>query len=130
MHQEFEPLESLRQIIKCFWYDRRDFGPEGSNLEVLPDGYAEIIFHFGSGCSIFYHGERQPLPSPFLMGLLNQPVLVSSKNLFEIIGVRCFPWTVLELLGLTSVRKGVHLFEHPIAALQPTLRVRRKSRLA
>jgi len=121
MHQEFDPPEALRDTIKCFWYDSRDFGEQLSTFEVMPDGYAEIIFYFGSPCGISYHGDLQPLPSPFIMGLLNQPVVLNAQNRLEIIAVRCFPWTVFDLLGLPSGKAGVHIFEHPIAQLQSTL---------
>lgn len=121
MHQEFEPPKELRDTIKCFWYDSNDFGELESIFEVVPDGYAEIIFYFGSTCSISYDGILKPLPSPFIMGLLNKPVHFSTKNRFEIIGIRCFPWTVFDLLGLPSGKDGVRIFEHPIALLQPTL---------
>lgn len=121
LHQEFEPPEELRDTIKCFWYNRRDVGELPSSFEVLPDGYAEIIFHFGSGCSISHKEGLQPLPSPFMIGLLNQPVIFHTKNRLEIIAIRCFPWTVFDLLGLPSGKDGVRTFEHPIAQLQPTL---------
>jgi AraC-like DNA-binding protein len=124
LHQEFEAPEALRDTIKCFWYNIGDFGELRSGFKVLPDGYAEIIFHFGSPCSTSYNGELQALPSPFMMGLLDQPVLFYTKGRLEIIGVRCFPWTVFDLLGLPSGKQGkdgVHIFEHPIALLQPTL---------
>ena len=120
-HQEFEPPEELRDTIKCFWYNRRDSGEPESSFEVLPDGYAEIIFHFGGLCSISSNGSWQPLPSPFLMGLLNQPVVFYTKNRLEIIAIRCFPWTVFDLLGLPSGKGGVRTFEHPIAQLQSEL---------
>ena len=120
-HQEFEPPEELRDTIKCFWYNSRDFGKKQSDFEIMPDGYAEIIFHFGNDCSISYNGSLQPLPSPFLMGLLNQPVLLQAKNHLEVIGIRCFPWTVFDLLGLPSGKDGMRIFEHPIARLQPAL---------
>lgn len=121
MHREFEPPEDLRDTIKCFWYDSKDYGEQPSGFEVIPDGYAEIIFHFGSGCSIAYNGDLQPLPSPFMVGLLNQPVVFYAKRRFEIIAIRCFPWTVFDLLGLPSGKDSVHVFEHPIARLQPAL---------
>jgi AraC-like DNA-binding protein len=120
-HQEFEPPEELRDTIKCFWYNRKDFGELQSSFEVVPDGYAEIIFHFGSLCNISSDGSLQPLPSPFMMGLLNQPVLFYTKNRLEIIGIRCFPWTVFDLLGLPSGKDGVRIFDHPISRLQSTL---------
>lgn len=123
IHQEFEVPEELKDTIKCFWYNRRDYGEKPSEFTVLPDGYAEIIFHFGSGCSISHQGILQALPSPFIMGLLNQPALFHAQNQLEIIGIRCFPWAVFDLLGLSSekTKNGVHTFEHPLAELQSAL---------
>jgi len=87
----------------------------------MPDGYAEIIFYFGSTCSISAGNGLQLLPSPFMVGLLNQPVIFYAKNQLEIIGIRCFPWTVFDLLGLPSGKDSVRVFEHPIAKLQSVL---------
>lgn len=120
-HQEFEPPEELRDTIKCFWHNRRDGGEQQASFEVQPDGYAEIIFYFGSTLSISYDGGLQPLPSPFMIGLLNQPVVFYAKTRLEIIGIRCFPWTVFDLLGLPAGNDGVRIFEHPIARLQSIL---------
>ena len=120
-HEEFEPREELRDSIRCFWHNTNDFGEQPSAFEVTPDGYAEIIFHFGSGCSIAVNGALQPLPSPFMMGLLNQPVHFYAQNRLEIIAIRCYPWTVFDLLGLPSDKKGVHIFEHPITGLHASL---------
>ncbi|MCS3528935.1 helix-turn-helix domain-containing protein [Chryseobacterium sp. JUb7] len=121
IHQEFEPPEELSDIIKCFWYNDTDFGEKETSFEVIPDGYAEIIFHFGIGCSISDQGNLLKLPSPFLVGLLNQPIHFHTKGRLQILAVRCFPWVVFDLLGLTSNKNGVHIFEHPIAGLQSTL---------
>jgi AraC-like DNA-binding protein len=87
----------------------------------MPDGYAEIIFHFGNLSSVSHDGSLQPLPSPFMMGLLNQPVIFSSKNSLHIIGIRCFPWTVFDLLELPSAKDGLRILEHPMAQLQSAL---------
>ena len=121
MHQEVLSPEVLQDTIRCFWYESREMGEHRSSFEVIPDGYAEIIFHFGNGCSIASQEGLQPLPSPFLVGLLNQPVLFYTQHRMEIIGVRCFPWTVFDLLGLPSGREGVYTFEHPLAELHPML---------
>ncbi|HJP62001.1 MAG TPA: DUF6597 domain-containing transcriptional factor, partial [Mucilaginibacter sp.] len=119
-HQEFEPPEELRDTIKCFWYNIRETEPD-SGFEVQPDGYAEIIFHFGDILSVFRNGDLQPLPSPFMMGLLDQPVRFYAQNRLEIIGIRCFPWTVFDLLGLQPGKDSVRTFEHSIAQFQPVL---------
>jgi AraC-like DNA-binding protein len=111
-HREFAPPAALRDAIQCFWHERR----EGA-LEVLPDGYAEIIFHAGAGCMM----DGRPLPSPFVMGLLERPVLLATTGPLDIFGIRCFPWTVYELLGLPSGADDMALAGRPIAALQPLL---------
>lgn len=121
IHQEFEPPEELKDSIKCFWYNDSNFGATETSFEVIPDGNAEIIFHFGNGCSIYHDEVLQELPSPFLVGLLNEPVHFYTKNRLQIIAVRCFPWTVFDLLGLVSNKNGVSVFEHPIAELHSAL---------
>lgn len=120
-HQEFESPSALRDSIACFWYTKIDCGNALSNFEVAPDGFAEIIFYFGSTLSISHNQKNTPLPSPFIVGLLNQPVVFESQNVLEIIGIRCFPWTVFDLLGLPSGKDGIRILEHPIARLQPLL---------
>jgi AraC-like DNA-binding protein len=119
LHEEFDAPETLRDVIKCFWYNHR--AVEGqTSFKVLPDGYAEIIFYFGT---ISMSEDLNPLPSPFMMGLLNEPVIFYTKDRLEIIGIRCHPWTVFDLLGLPSEKNSVHIFQHPIARLQSTLSV-------
>ncbi|MBO9732673.1 MAG: AraC family transcriptional regulator [Chitinophaga sp.] len=122
MHNEFESPEELRDTIKCFWYNCREAGEQPSPYEVMPDGYTEIIFHFGELYSVAPNGDLQSLPSPFMVGLLNQPVFFYSPQRLEIIAVRCFPWTVFDLLGLPSNKDSVRIFEHPVAKLQGILR--------
>ncbi|GAB3958949.1 hypothetical protein GCM10028805_54120 [Spirosoma harenae] len=120
-HQEFDSPDELRDTIKCFWYNKRDFEEHQSSFEVVPDGYTELIFYFGNLFSHSYHGGLQPLPSPFMMGLLNQPVHFFTTGRLEIIGIRCFPWTVFDLLGLPSDKNEVRIIEHPIVQLQSEL---------
>jgi len=120
-HQEFEAPEELRDTINCFWYIRRNGGEGQANFEVQPDGFAEIIFYFGNLSNISYNSGLQPLPSPFMMGLLNQPAIFYTQNRLEIIGIRCYPWTVFDLLSITPGKEGLRVFEHPIARLQTIL---------
>jgi AraC-like DNA-binding protein len=56
-----------------------------------------------------------------MVGLLDNPVHYYAKGWLEIVAVRCFPWTVFDLLGLPSGKDRVNIFKHPIAALQAEL---------
>ncbi|MCC8410647.1 helix-turn-helix domain-containing protein [Mucilaginibacter sp. UR6-1] len=120
-HQEFKVPNELQGTIKCFWHNSNNFGTSPTTFEVMPDGYAEIIFYFGELYSLTSSGYMQPLPSPFMMGLLNKPAHFYTQNQLQIIGIRCFPWTVFDLLGLPPGKDSLRVFEHPIAGLQPQL---------
>jgi AraC-like DNA-binding protein len=121
-HQEFDPPAALRDAIRCFWYNRREDASGPSRFEVMPDGYAEIIFHVGA-CAVSWRGRMKSLASPFMVGLLDRPFVVEADSRLQIIGIRCFPWTVFELLGLAPGREAMTPIppEHPLAALQPRL---------
>lgn len=43
-HQEFKPSEALRDAIKCFWHDKRDFEELPASFEVVPDGSLKSFF--------------------------------------------------------------------------------------
>ena len=114
-HREFAPPAALRESVRCFWHERRA-GP--ARIDVLPDGHPEIVFHAGGPCRM---EDGSPLPSPFVMALLDGPVALRTDGPLDILGIRCFPWTVYELLGLPSGTAAVDLTHHPIAALHPAL---------
>jgi AraC-like DNA-binding protein len=120
-HHEIEPPAELRSTIKCFWYTRWDFAALPATFDVVPDGYAEIIFYFGGPCSIATPGGWQVLPSPFMVGLLNQPAVFHTPRQLEVMGIRCFPWTVFELLGLPAGQGDVRVLAHAISQLQAGL---------
>jgi hypothetical protein len=117
-HHEFAPPAALKHAIKCFWHHTRDSGPLASTFEVLPDGWVEIIFHFGG---VREASGSVPLPSPFMMRLLAQPVSFGAQGRVDVIGIRCYPWAVFDLLGLSSSTDSQNLRMHPIARLQATL---------
>jgi AraC-like DNA-binding protein len=122
-HQEFDPPEALRDAIRCFWSNRREGGSGPSSFDVMPDGYAEIVFCFGA-CSVTWQGCSQELPSPFMVGLLSQPFTVEAGERLEIIGIRCFPWAVFELLGLapgSDTVVPIMPLGYPLAGLQARL---------
>lgn len=120
-HIELKVTDSITSCIRGIWYRNINLGFKPSPFEVLPDGHAEIVFHFGFGCNLLLNGQSKPLPSPFMVGLLNRPIYFESKGQLQIIGIKCLPWAVHDLLKLPSVNGGVQTFSHPIASLHAKL---------
>ena len=120
-HSELDAPEELRNSIKGFWYRELELGAVASAFEVLPDGHAEIVFHFGSGCSLLLDGRPEFLPSPFIVGLLGKPVYFQAQDRLKIMGIKCLPWAIYDLLNIPAIKGGVQSFTHPLAQLQATL---------
>ncbi|RVU01124.1 AraC family transcriptional regulator [Mucilaginibacter limnophilus] len=121
-HLELNAPDEVKDQIHGFWYLEREFGPVPAALEVLPDGNAEIIFYFGTELLLEQGNSQQPMPSPFIVGLLGQTVHFYAKNRLKIIGIKCRPWAVYDLLNLAPMKGGViGSSAHPIASLQNQL---------
>jgi hypothetical protein len=116
-HREITVPDEITHSIHGFWYRDINLGSAAAAFEVLPDGHAEIIFHFG--CDMLLEGQPGPLPSPFMVGLLNKPIYFRTTGRLKVIGIKCLPWAVYDLLNLTSIKGGVQSFTHPIALLHP-----------
>lgn len=117
--KEITVPDEITHSVQGFWYRDIDRELAPADFEVLPDGHAEIIFHFG--CDLLLEGQPRPLPSPFMVGLLNKPIYFQTTGRLQIIGIKCLPWAVYDLLNLSSLKGGVQSFTHPIASLQSEL---------
>lgn len=120
-HFELAVPEALQHSIRGFWYRGIDFGSKLAAFEVLPDGHAELIFYFGNQFGLQTAGGLQWFPSPFLVSLLAGPVFFEGKGRVEIIGVKCLPWALADLLGWAPSQDPVQALRHPIAGLQRDL---------
>lgn len=116
-HREYPPPPTLKHAIKCIWTDKIEPDALTSTFDILPDGCAEIIFHFNGSCATATHR----LPSPFVMGLLTEPVTLQAQGQLTILAIRCYPWAVFSLLGLPAGSDNIRIIDHPLARLQDTL---------
>jgi AraC-like DNA-binding protein len=123
-HLELTAPDVLKDQIQGFWYLEQEFGSTPAAFEVLPDGNAEIIFYFGSGLTLHHGDQREMMLSPFVVGLLGKTIHFYAKDRLKIVGVKCYPWAVYDLLDLVPIKGGVvGSSAHPIASLQNKIRL-------
>lgn len=75
-YREILPSDALRPWVECFW--KREDELPGSEVRVLPDGCADVIFDLSSGNGL-------------VVGTMTKPLLYQPRGRSQLIGVRFRP---------------------------------------
>lgn len=94
----------LDPFVECIWCLRRSPGDGGAagaaTQRILPDGCAELIFHFRERFQALSGANLQPQPACFLVGLLTSPLVVAPAADVDTIGVRFRPGGAYPFFGV------------------------------
>ncbi|WP_299101565.1 helix-turn-helix transcriptional regulator [uncultured Winogradskyella sp.] len=76
-HNIFEPQESLKQWVKCYWNLESDLENTPRKNTIVPDGTMKLIFHYGDTYKHHVNAKESTiLPRCFLIGQLTKPYVV------------------------------------------------------
>lgn len=86
---ERPPISALlKPHVKCIWMLRRTYSGSDTYEVLWPDGYKDILFHYG--CT--YHVGGEPLPASFVMGTLSRCCRLEAEGELVLYGIRLYPW--------------------------------------
>lgn len=92
------PIKELKTIIKEFWvYENPDETP--SVQKVIPDGYSEIIIHYGDICRINLKGSWEDQERLLFSNQISSFFHLENTGRSAMIGVKLFPEAGFELFG-------------------------------
>jgi AraC-like DNA-binding protein len=92
---QFQPFRPLQSLVECYWIVE---GESTAVSKIIPDGYPEMIFHFGDHYEIFSGKdgwERQSLS--LAAGQLTQPILLRPSGRSLVFGVKFKPSAMWKL---------------------------------
>jgi AraC-like DNA-binding protein len=97
---EIKPNPVLANIVKCFWFLEKDYGPSSSvNEMVLPDGCVDFIFQSGGhNLLVDVNGQLIRQPSSFVIGQQNRAVIFTSTGMTSMIGIRFYAYGAYPIL--------------------------------
>lgn len=94
-----EPRGLARQAIECYWtVNDEDTVP--AKQKIIPDGFTEIIFHFGDSYRINLGGRWQRQAKSLLAGQIKGNFYLENTGATDIIGVKLKPAAVAQLFGV------------------------------
>lgn len=104
-YQEFPPSVALAPYIRCLWLFEADHGTAGGEVQrIVPDGFPELILHYGAQYSEISEDGRDFLqPRALMAGQISRPLILKPGTRSGVIGVRFWPTGARAVLGLRMI---------------------------
>lgn len=117
-YREYRCAASLSEYISCYWHYEREMGP-GDTEEVLPDGFYELILQRRRA---YVDGATGVLPGGFVVGLLDDPLVLSARAPIAHWSVRFYSWGLTPFGNVQAI--GARRWQDASVVLGPTTSAR------
>lgn len=97
MHYEsFEPSEELKEIVKEFWIFESD-DQTVSQQKIIPDGFSEIIVHYGDRYRINLNGQWETQQDLLFSSQISKYFFLENTGKSGMLGIKLYPTAFHEL---------------------------------
>ncbi|NJM25806.1 MAG: AraC family transcriptional regulator [Bacteroidia bacterium] len=94
------PQAEARQLVSCYWFVDDD-GTTPVEQKIVPDGYPEIIFHFGDPYEIKLRDTWSLQTRELLAGQLTRYFHLRNTGTSGIVGIKLQPTAIAHLFNCT-----------------------------
>jgi AraC-like DNA-binding protein len=96
-YSTFIPNANLQHVIECYWSVD---GNDTEQQKIIPDGFPEIIFHFGDRYELIDENGVASLQEKMLVsGQISRPILLRATGSSNVFGIKFKPAGIWRLLG-------------------------------
>ncbi|WP_421875312.1 DUF6597 domain-containing transcriptional factor [Marinoscillum sp.] len=126
IYRRREPSRKLASLIECFWVVDSEGDASVFPQKIIPDGFPELIFHYGDPYKINIAGNWEMQSRNLLAGQLTKYFYLENTGVSGMIGVKMKPCALYNLFGLNmselvdkvlSVEEALPQLEVPEASL-------------
>jgi AraC-like DNA-binding protein len=109
------PDTDLNTILECYWIAEDDsIIPKAE--KIIPDGFPEIIFHYGDPYRINISGNWEIQPLNLVAGQISRHFFLENTGATGIIGIKLKPSALAHLYGL-----NMHSFTDEVVSLDSVI---------
>lgn len=101
LYKEILPHPALQEHIKCFWVFENSYGDNHCE-RMIPDGFIDLVFHYGQKPKLVIDGNEVTKPSSFLGGHLTTPALLRFSGELKMFGIKFYPWASATLYKMPA----------------------------
>lgn len=126
IYRRIEPSPHLAAYIVCFWLVDSEGDYEPVRQKIIPDGFPELIFHYGDPYRINISGTWEVQGDQLIAGQLTHHFYLENTGVSGMIGVKLKPTALSRLFDLTMTKLTDTV--GPITSHLPNLKVSNVSR--
>lgn len=99
--KRIEPPAELRQLIECYWIIENG-STSTSEEKIIPDGFPEIIFHYGDPFLIKLANQWEEQSRTLIAGQLKKFFFLKNTGITGVIGIKLQPTTITHLFDIAA----------------------------
>jgi AraC-like DNA-binding protein len=93
-----EPPAQLKHLVECYWIAKSN-DPTPSLQKIIPDGFPEIIFHFGDPYKIELKNEWETQAPSLVAGQITKFFFLENTGQSDILGIKLKPVALTQLFS-------------------------------
>ena len=94
-----EPPKELLHLVECYWIVKSSESTHHLQ-KIIPDGFPEIIFHFGDRYRIKLTDEWKTQAESLLAGQITKYFFLENIGATDILGIKLKPTAITQLFGI------------------------------
>ena len=106
--------KELSHIIKSFWMIDSQEDAEIRKEKIIPDGYPEMIFHYGDPYRINISGDWELQAKELVAGQIRNHFFLENTGTSQMFAIKFQPWAIKELFGLEMSALVDNVIETPV----------------
>lgn len=96
--ESFVPSDQLKNLVKEFWVVENE-DPTPYQQKIIPDGYSEIIIHYGDSYKINLSGKWENQSNILFSSQISKYFFLENTGTSGMIGIKLHPLAFYELFG-------------------------------
>ncbi len=98
--RRLDPPNGLRNIIDCYWI-AEDNDPTSVLQKIIPDGFPEVIFHFGDPYRINLGSQWERQSASLLAGQITRHFFLENTGRSSMLGLKFRPTALASLFNIS-----------------------------
>lgn len=101
IYEQVSSSTKLTHIIKSYWLIDSEGDASVSREKIIPDGYPEMIFHYGDSYRINISGHWKTQHKEIIAGQIRNHFFLENTGVSRMFAIKFQPWALKELFGIS-----------------------------